>query len=259
MGPRQGRFVFTLTNKKALITGGSRGIGRATALLFARAGADVALSYRTRSEDAAEVVAEIRRTGRSASALACDLADWDSAVTLPRLAAEALGGLDIVVNNAGVWLPTPVHTWSLETIDAVLKPNLYGVIAVSRGAADIMAAAGRGNIIHVASTAGQRGEANYGMYAASKGALIALTKSMAPELIPHGIRVNCVAPGWVETEMSHDALAEAGAATIAATIPAGRAAAPEEIASCILFLAADESSFVHGEILNANGGAVLCG
>jgi len=251
--------VFALTNKKALITGGSRGIGRATALLFARAGADVAISYRTRRKEASDVAAEIRGMNRKACAIECDLEDWDCAVALPHRAAEALGGLDIAVNNAGVWLPTPVTGWNLKTVDAVLKPNLYGAVAVSRGAADIMIQAGRGNIIHVASTAGQRGEANYGMYAASKGALIALTKSMAPELMPLGIRVNCVAPGWVATEMSHEALKEAGDEGIRAAIPLGRAAAPEEIASCILFLAADESSFVHGEILNANGGAVLCG
>lgn len=251
--------MFTLTHKKALITGGSRGIGKATALLFARAGADVALSYRTRRGEAEQVVAEIRDLGRSARAFDVDLADWDRAVALPRRAAEALGGLDILVNNAGVWIPTPVTRWSLETVNAVLGPNLYGVIAVSRGATDVMIESGGGTIVHVASTAGQRGEANYGMYAASKGALIALTKSMAPELIPHHIRVNCVAPGWVETEMSEAALREAGDQGIRAAIPLGRAADPAEIASCILFLAADESSFVHGEILNANGGAVLCG
>lgn len=251
--------MFALTNKKALITGGSRGIGRATALLFARAGADVAVSYRTRRAEAEAVTAEIRGLGRETVALDCDLAEWDHAVALPHRAAEELGGLDIVVNNAGVWLPTPVTGWSLKTVDAVLKPNLYGVIAVSRGAADVMIRGGGGNIIHVASTAGQRGEANYGMYAASKGALIALTKSMAPELMPHDIRVNCVAPGWVVTEMSQVALKESGEEGVRAAIPLGRAAAPEEIAACILFLAADESSFVHGEILNANGGAVLCG
>lgn len=251
--------MFTLTGKRALITGGARGIGRATALLFARAGADVAVSYRAHRAEAERVVAEIRGLGRAACALELDLTDWDRAVELPRRVSEALGGLDIVVNNAGVWIPTPITTWTPESVNAVLGPNLYGAIAVSRGAVELMIAKGSGTIIHVASTAGQRGEAKYGMYAASKGALIALTKSMASELIPHGIRVNCVAPGWVDTDMSREALREAGVQGIRAAIPLGRAADPGEIAACILFLAADESSFVHGEILNVNGGAVLCG
>jgi 3-oxoacyl-[acyl-carrier protein] reductase len=251
--------VSRLEGRKALVTGGSRGIGRATALRFAREGADVAIGCRSRTAEGEATVAAIRELGRRAAVLKADLGNWDEAAALPGRAAEALGGLDILVNNAGVWLPTAVLDWTRESIDRVLKPNLYGPIAASRGAAEIMKRQHSGTIIHLASTAGQRGEAGYGMYAASKGALIALTKSMAPELVPFGIRVNCLAPGWVDTEMSVEALGGPGGDAVRASIPLGRPAQPDEIAACIAFLASDEASFVHGEIFNVNGGAVLCG
>jgi len=228
-------------------------------VMAAEAGADVAISYRNRKADAEAVVAEIEASGRLGSAHAVEFTDWVAAVRLAHDAAEALGGLDVVVNNAGVWLPTPVGDWTRAALDSVLEPNLYGVLGVTRGAVDVMRAQGSGNIILVASTAGQRGEAGYSAYAMSKGALIALTKSLAPELVDDKIRVNCVAPGWVETEMSAQALHETREDEIRAAIPLGRPAQPEEIAACVLFLAADESSFVVGEVLNANGGAVLCG
>lgn len=251
--------MYDLTDKKILITGGSRGIGGACAVLAAKAGADVAISYRHRKNDAADVVAEIEKHGRRGQAFRAELTDWDAAVRLSHAAAEALGGLDVVVNNAGVWLPTPAAEWSRAGLDSVLGPNLYGALGVTRGALDVMIPQGHGNIVFIASTAGQRGEPVYNAYAMSKGAVIALTKSLAPELVAHNIRVNCVAPGWVETEMSAEALHETRSDEIRAAIPVGRAARPEEIAACVLFLAADASSFVVGEILNANGGAVLCG
>lgn len=251
--------MVNLQGKKILVTGGSRGIGRACAVMAAQAGADVAISYRTRTADADAVVRDITAAGRTGSALAVELTDWEASVRLAHDAADALGGLDVLVNNAGVWLPTPVADWTRASLDTVLGPNLYGALAVTRGAVDVMLRQGSGNVIYVASTAGQRGEAVYNAYAMSKGALIALTKSLAPELIDHNIRVNCVAPGWVETEMSAEALHQTREEEIRAAILLGRAAQPEEIAACVLFLAADASSFVVGEIFNANGGAVLCG
>jgi 3-oxoacyl-[acyl-carrier protein] reductase len=251
--------MFDLAGKKALVTGGSRGIGRATALAFAHAGADVAISFRADRIQAESLAQQIGGMGHATHTFEVDLSDWDNAVRLPHDAAKALGGLDIVVNNAGVWLPTPADEWTRESLDAVLGPNLYGALAVTRGAVDVMKVQRHGNIIMVASTAGQRGEPGYGAYAASKGALISLTKSLASELLPFNIRVNCVAPGWVETDMSRSALHETREDEIHATIPLGRAAQPDEIAACIVFLASDESSFVVGEILNVNGGAVLCG
>jgi 3-oxoacyl-[acyl-carrier protein] reductase len=251
--------MFDLTGTKALVTGGSRGIGRATAIALARAGADIALSYRVNRRHAESAAREIQLAGRTAHIFEAELSDWSRAAQLPAEAAKALGGLDIVINNAGVWRPTPVETWTRTSLDEVLGPNLYGVLAVTRGAVDVMKARQRGNIIMVASTAGQRGEPGYAAYAASKGAIISLTKSLAPELLPFNIRVNCVAPGWVDTDMSGEALHETREDEIQAAIPLGRPASPDEIAACIVFLASHESSFVIGEILNANGGAVLCG
>ena len=249
--------MIDLTGRRALVTGGSRGIGRAAALLLARAGADVALTYHTRAADAESAADQIRALGRRAVVDGGDHGDPAVAARVAATAADALGGLDIVVVNHGIWPPEDVPLARLppERWSRTLAANLDSVFHVVQAALRLM---DRGTIVIVASTAGQRGEAGHGDYAASKGALISLTKSLAVECAPR-VTVNCIAPGWVDTDMSAGSLHGAAAARIVATIPLGRAATAEEIAGPIVFLCSDLARHITGEILNVNGGSVLCG
>ncbi len=250
----------SLAGKVALVSGGSRGIGRATAILLAQAGAKVALGYQRDEKAAGEVVASIGQAKGQAVAIRADLSRWDQTRHLVTRCFEELGALDILVVNHGIWKHAPIHLMTEADWDEMANINLKGAIGLCRFAAERMKALKRGNIILVSSTAGQRGEAEHAHYAATKGALISLTKSLAPELAKDGIRVNCVAPGWVETDMVRDTLADARQRSeIGRAIPLGRVGRPEEIASAVLFLASELSSFVIGEILNVNGGAVLVG
>ncbi|HQG45109.1 MAG TPA: SDR family oxidoreductase, partial [bacterium] len=166
--------------------------------------------------------------------------------------------IDVLVNNAGVWLPAPIDRFPLETYRRTLAINLDGVIFCTEAVVPLMIKQGGGRIINISSTAGQRGEPVYSPYAASKGAVISLTKSHAVELARHNIQVNSVAPGWVDTEMSAAAIANEHE-TILRTIPMRRPGTAEEIAWPIVFLASDGASYITGEILNVNGGSVLCG
>jgi 3-oxoacyl-[acyl-carrier protein] reductase len=168
------------------------------------------------------------------------------------------GRIDILVCNAGIWKGAPIERMSEAEWDEMIDVNLKGTYLASRHAVPHMIAAGSGAIVNISSTAGQRGEAGHAHYAASKGGMIAWTKSLAAELAEHGIRVNCVAPGWVHTDMAEEALARDGE-TIFATIPLRRAGRPEEIAAAACFLASDLASYITGEIVNVNGGNVLCG
>jgi len=249
--------VLTLEGKAALITGAGRGIGRATALLFGRLGARVAVNY-VRDAAAAEATAsEIRAAGGDAAALQADVSDHDAAGRLVDAAVERFGGLDILVVNHGIWKRGgPVHEMTPEAWDETLRVNLRGAYSVCHHAAKVMIPRRSGVIVLLASTSGQRGEASYSHYSATKGALLSFTKSLAAELAPHGIRVSGVAPGWVMTDMSRNALA-ANPASAYAAIPLGRVATPEEIAGPIAFLASDLASYLHGEILCVNGGAVM--
>ncbi len=251
--------MIDLKGQVAVVTGGSRGIGRAACLLLARAGADIAFGYRLNQQAAEEVLAEIRRTGRKGVAVQGDLSRAKDAQILVTRAAESLGRLDILVNNHGIWKDGPIESMSENEWDETLDVNLKGVFLCTQAAVPLMKRQGRGRIINLASTAGQRGEALHSHYAASKGAIIAFTKSLGPELCRHGILVNCVAPGWVDTDMSAEALAGPDRERIRATIPMGRPGTPEEIASGILFFASQLSDYCCGEILNINGGSVLCG
>ncbi len=251
--------MIDLSGKAALVTGGSRGIGRATALLLARAGARVCVNYRVESPSANLVVEEIERDGGEAFALAADVSRRDEAEMLVSETASRFGSLDILVNNAGIWKGSPIEELSDGEWAEMLSINLTGTFLCIREAVPFMKEAGYGRIVNVSSTAGQRGEALHAHYAATKGAVISLTKSLAVELAPHGITVNCIAPGWTVTDMTTESLAGEDAGKILDAIPLGRAARPEEIAGAILFLASDLASFVTGEILNVNGGAVLIG
>jgi 3-oxoacyl-[acyl-carrier protein] reductase len=242
--------MIDLAGKRAFVTGGGRGIGRATALLLARAGAKVAVGYRSR-KPAAEphITAAVR-------------GDLGTAAGARKAVAEALralgGSLDILVVNHGVWPAddVPVADMSDEQWESTRRANLDAVIYVCRSAIpDIRA---RGTIVLVASTAGQRGEAFHADYAATKGAVISLTKSLAVELAPQ-VTVNCVAPGWVDTEMAAKPYAGEGRAKIERTIPLRRVASADDIAGPIVFLCSPLARHITGEILNVNGGSVLCG
>jgi 3-oxoacyl-[acyl-carrier protein] reductase len=252
--------VISLRGKVALVTGGSRGIGRAAAKLLARAGADVAISFAAKDVAAEETVGDLRATGVRAVAVRADLRGFADAAELCERVTQALGPPAIAVVNHGIWERTPIETMSEAEYDRTLEVNLRGVFAVCRHVAPVMRKAGWGRIVLVSSTAGQRGEAAHSAYAASKGAVISLTKSLATELAPAGILVNCVAPGWVMTDLTAPTLEdEPTRRQILTGIPLGRVALPEEVAGAVLFLASDLATFVCGEILNVNGGAVLCG
>jgi 3-oxoacyl-[acyl-carrier protein] reductase len=252
-------LALDLGGKRALVTGGSRGVGRATAVLLARAGADVAISYQERHEPARETVAELESHGVRAFAEAGDLADPVAADRLfSRIEAE-FGGLNIFIGNAGIWPPmdVPIAQMTWQQWQRTIAANLHSVFYTTRHAARMLAEHGR--IVLVSSTAGQRGEAGHADYAATKGALISLVKGVALELAARDITVNCVAPGWIDTEMAALPYAEGGRARIERGIPLGRVATAEDVAGPIVFLCSPLARHITGEIMNINGGSVLCG
>ena len=252
--------LINLTGKVVLITGGSRGIGAAAAKLFAQAGADVAIAYHKNTQ-AAEAAAElVRQIGQRAVILGGDVADPGIAGQHVALTQEQLGRLDILVNNAGVWNFLETGRDSVEVWDELMAINLRGMFNYCNAVVPLMKSQGTGNIVNVSSTAGQRGEAHHSHYAASKGGMNAYTKSLSTELAPFNIRVNAVAPGWVDTELNDKVFADpADKEAIRKGIPLGRIASSENIAGPILFLASDLAHHITGEILNVNGGSVLCG
>jgi 3-oxoacyl-[acyl-carrier protein] reductase len=249
--------MLTLEGRRTLVTGGDRGIGRAVSVLFGRLGARVALSYVEDAPAARETVKAIGGAGGEAHALQADLCDAPAGGGLIAKAVECLGGLDILVVNHGIWKRAPIEGMSPAEWQETLGINLDSAFGLCQGAAQHMIPRRAGCIVTIASTAGQRGEAFYSHYAASKGAMIAFTKSLATELAPHGIRVNGVAPGWVLTDMTEATLTGEGKEAALAKIPLGRAARPEEIAGPVAFLASDLASYLYGEILAVNGGAVM--
>lgn len=252
--------MIELTGKTALVTGASRGIGRAAALSFARAGCNVVLGYRQDETAARNVVEDIRVAGRHAIAVAGDVRERDTFERLFSEGKEVFGKIDIVVGNAGIWKKTPVDEMSDADWQETIDVNLTSIFLTCQFAAREMKPRRSGKIVLISSTAGQRGEALYSAYAASKGGIQALTKSLAVELGPWNIQVNCVAAGWVDTDMSRSVLTDpVFQQQVEEEIPLKRIATPEQIAGAILFLASDLASHVQGEILNVNGGSVLCG
>jgi 3-oxoacyl-[acyl-carrier protein] reductase len=256
---------LSLQDRVALVTGGSRGIGAATVRLLAQAGAKVVFNYQ-KARDAAEKL--VQECGpNNCHAVACDLTGTETAQALVAAAVQRFERLDILVVNHGVW---PEHDAGIDAMpDAqwrnTLAINLDSVFALAKHTVAQMKrqpgrGAAAGHIVFVSSTSGQRGEAFHVDYSASKGAIISMTKSLSTELIRQGIYVNCVAPGWVDTDMSAGALADAKiSAAVLGTIPLGRVGTPAEIAAPIVFLCTEMAGFISGEVFNVNGGAVLVG
>jgi len=253
--------TLSLEGKVALITGGSRGIGAATVRLFVRAGAKVVFNYLQSASEAEKLVTECGPA--SCHAVQADLTETTTAESLVKAAVDHFGSLDILVGNHGIWPASHVaiDAMSDEQWHRTVAVNLNSVFAVVKHSVAQMKRQRRaGHIVLISSTAGQRGEAGHGDYAATKGALISMVKGLSTELAPFGIHVNCVAPGWVKTDMSGDALLDPQRSReIFATIPLSRVGTPEEIAGPILFLCTKYAEFITGEIFNVNGGAVLVG
>jgi 3-oxoacyl-[acyl-carrier protein] reductase len=252
--------MIRLDGRKVLVTGGSRWIGRATALLFAEAGADVALNYVSNLKAAEEVLTSVEKLGRRCLVYKADMSVRSD---VDRMVGDVLakwGELDTLVNNAGVWTYLEMGRMDDAVYRETIGVNVDGVFYATNAVVPAMKEHGRGWIINVTSTAGVRGEALHSHYAASKGALHAMTKSLAVELAPFGIRVNAVAPGWVDTDMSAPSFSEPGfKEKVRQTIPLRRIPPAEDIAGPILFLASDLARHITGEILDVNGGSVLCG
>jgi 3-oxoacyl-[acyl-carrier protein] reductase len=254
--------MISLAGKAALITGGSRGIGAATVKLFAQAGADVVFNYHRNRDAAEQVEQETRKHSTRVEAFKADLGRMADAKKLVDFARERLGRLDILVANAGIWneQDTPVQKLSEREWDEMIRVNLKSVYAVIHYSVPHMIAQKGGRIVAISSTAGQRGEAFHSHYGASKGAIISFVKGLASELAGHNILVNCVAPGWVDTDMSASVLRKKALIRAAvAPIALKRPATAEEIAGPILFVASDLATFITGEVINVNGGSVLCG
>lgn len=249
--------MLALAGKSTIVTGGSRGIGRAIAVLFGRLGARVAVNYVRDEAAARETVDAVRTAGGDAFAAQADVSQPEAAERLVAAAVEHFGALDVLVVNHGIWKRASIDIMTPEQWDEILNVNLRGAYAVCHYAARHMIPRRSGAIVTIASTSGQRGEAYYSHYSATKGALISFTKSLAAELAPHGIRVNGVAPGWVMTDMSRETLEGPEGAAAVQPIPLGRPGRPEEIAGPVAFLASDLASYVYGEILSVNGGAVM--
>ena len=264
---RQAGVTLSLDGRVALITGGSRGIGAATVRLFRQAGAKVAFSFRAAEEQARSLEEECGGP-EFCRGVRQDLAAAADGGALVRAAVEAFGRIDCLVANHGIW-PShdqPIGTMPDEQWRGTLGVNLDSVFGLVRATVTQMQrqaappSGAKGHIVLVSSTAGQRGEAFHADYAASKGALISMTKGLSTELAGEGIYVNCVAPGWVRTGMSGSTLDDpVSSKRVFSTIPLGRAGTPDEVAGPILFLCTPWAGFVSGEIFNVNGGAVLVG
>lgn len=252
--------MIRLDGKKALITGGSRGIGRATALLLAEAGADVAIHYQRNERAAEEVKKLIEKKGREALLCRAEISNRSEVEKMVKATGEHWGRIDILINNAGIWTYGEMGNMPEEVWRETMAVNLDGVFYATNAVVPWMKKNKQGWIVNVASTAAVRGEAFHSHYAASKGAMLALTKSLAVELAPHNIRVNCVAPGWVDTDMCTEVFADPEfREKVRQSIPLKRIPPPEDIAGPILFLVSDLALHITGEILNVNGGSVLCG
>ena len=248
--------MIDLSGKSAVVTGGSRGLGRAIALRLARQGADVAFSYRGNEAAANETASGIEEAGREALAVQADVTDPAAAEALVKAALEAFGKVDILVNNAGITRDDLIMRMSLDAWREVLETNLFGAFYTIKAATRPMLKARRGRIVNITSVSGQAGQTGQANYSAAKAGLIGLTKATARELASRGITCNAVAPGFVLTELTQG-LPDALKAELTARTPLGRFGTAEEIADAVAFLASDEAAFITGQVLAVDGGLVM--
>jgi 3-oxoacyl-[acyl-carrier protein] reductase len=254
--------MISLAGKAVLVTGGSRGIGAATVKLFAQAGADVIFSYHRDREAAAQVETEARKHGTRVESFKADVGKPVDAQKLVKFARERLGRIDILIANAGIYngKEAAIENMGDKEWDEMVRVNLKGVYTVVHETAPHMIAQKGGRIIAISSAAAHRGSAFHSHYAATKGGVISFVKSLALELAQHNILVNCVAPGFIATDMSAPILkTQKGLKFATEMSPLRRVGKPEEVAGSILFAVSDLATFMTGEVINVNGGAVLCG
>lgn len=249
-------MTLDLSGKNALVTGGSRGIGRAIVEALARAGANVAFTYRSSAETAEALKADLEAGGATVLALQSDAADFDAAQATVQQVLDAWGSLDVLVNNAGVTRDNLLIRMSEADFDAVIGTNLKSVFNLCKAAYRPMMKQRAGSIVNISSVVGVMGNPGQANYAASKAGIIGFTKSLARELGGRGVRANVVAPGYVATDMT-EAMPEAAREAMAGSIPLGRTAQPEDVANAVLFLASDAGSYITGHVLHVDGGLAM--
>ena len=245
-----------LENKGAGVTGGSRGIGRAVAEALAAEGATVAVIYAGNTKAAEDTVRAIEEAGGKAFAVQCDVADEAAVTDMVKMVHEKLGTIDVFVNNAGITRDGLLMRMKREDWDAVLSTNLTGVYNCTKAVTKIMMKQRSGSIINMTSVVGETGNAGQANYAAAKAGVIGFTKSVAKELASRNIRVNAVAPGCIDTDMTA-VLSDAVKEEMIKSIPLGRTAAPEEVAQAVVFLASQKAGYITGQTLNVDGGMVM--
>jgi 3-oxoacyl-[acyl-carrier protein] reductase len=248
--------VIDLSGKTALVTGGSRGIGRAIVTRLATQGADVAFTYKGNAEAAAEVVAAVEGLGRTGLAIQGDASQPDTADAVVKEVLEAFTKIDILVNNAGVTRDDLIMRMSVDAWREVLETNLFGSFYMTKAVTRPMLKAKAGRIINITSVSGQAGQMGQANYSSAKAGLIGLTKATARELASRGITANAVAPGFVDTELTRD-LPDALKEQLRAATPLGRFGETTEIAAAVAFLASDEAAFITGQVLAVDGGLVM--
>lgn len=247
---------MTLVGKVALVTGGSRGIGRAIALKLAENGADVAINYAGNTAAAEEVKTAIEQMGRKALLVQGSVADTDGVQTIVNTVVKEQGRLDILINNAGITRDGLLMRMKEADWDDVMHTNLKGVYNCSKAVLRTMMKQRSGRIVNMASVVGEMGNAGQTNYAAAKAGVIGFTKSLAKEVASRGITVNAIAPGFIATDMT-SVLTDDQKAEMARTIPLGRAGQPEDVANAVLFLVSEGAAYITGQVLNVDGGMVM--